>query len=193
MGGPRANYILFNGDDFYTINGKYSGSVIPETMVEGLQEYISWFDRILGRKLLWGESILKPYDATYTEGAVLVNTIGGVIIVGFDRWYSDFYPEAFDDFPEYYQVFHRHRNLRTVFLDLIQPVWPGWRVLFAEVESFGVEECIQPDPDRVRPVEAGPETDVPESEEQIRNTFIQILKMSLEHPPGQAALRRLGL
>ncbi|MFC4640326.1 hypothetical protein [Deinococcus hohokamensis] len=125
---------------------------------------------------------------------MLVDVAQKMLLVGFHRWYSELYPEAFDTVPECYQVFHRYQNLRKIFLDLVQPVWPGYRILFAELPSFAVRECIQSDPGHVRLIHVGPKTNVRESEAQIWPTLTRLLTSCLNpYPAGQAALHQLQL
>jgi hypothetical protein len=190
MGGPRANYILVEDSETYVIQGKYSGAEIPQTLTMGANDYLNWFHECINR----GSGIDQPYDTFYTEGGLLVNVDQKTVLAGFHRWYPEMYLEAFDAAPECYRIFHRHQNLRQIFLDLIQPVWPGYQILFAELPTFAVQECIEPDPIYVSLIEAGPKTRVREQDAQIRRTFIRLLTSCLNpSPSGQAALNRLQL
>ncbi|MFB9992684.1 hypothetical protein ACFFLM_11965 [Deinococcus oregonensis] len=189
MGGSRANYILVADSKTALLKGKYSGSVIPETLVLGAEAYLNGFHSLKPTDL-----DEQPYDDLDTEGAVLVDVPRKTVLVGFTLWFSEFHPEVFQEVPEPYQTFSEHQNLRQTFLDLVQPAWPEYCILFADVQSFAVQHCIESDPLKVRLIEAEPDSDVPESEEQIRHTYSQLFRRSLGlYPVGRAALDRLQL
>lgn len=113
------------------------------------------------------------------------------LIAGFGIWYDDLHSEVFDAVPQAYLAFHRHRNLRHVFTELIQPLWPDHRILFDEVDSFAVEECVEPAPANLKWIDPGPETDVPASDADIRRTFRLLLDASMSGTADEVALRRL--
>lgn len=185
MGGPRANHILFDEWETLVITSKYGGAVVPHTLVRGLDSHIHWFDQ--ARRT----GINKPYDAIDTHGATLLNVPEKTLIAGFGIWYDDLHPEVFDAVPLAYLRFHRHRNLRRVFTELIQPLWPDHGILFAEVDSFAVEEAVEPDPAKVEWINPGPETDVPASDADIRRTFRRLLDAVMRGSADEGALRRL--
>lgn len=185
MGGPCANHILFAEWETLVMTSKYGGAVVPHTLVRGLDAYIDWFDQ--ARRTGFD----GPYDAMYTHGATLLNIPEKTLIAGFGTWHDDLHPESFDAVPQAYLTFHRHRNLRRVFTELIQPLWPDHRILFAAVDSFAVEESLEPDPAKVELIHPGPETDVPASDAEIRRTFRHLLDAVMRGLADEAALRRL--
>lgn len=185
MGGPRANHILFDEWETLVMTSKFGGAVVPHTLVRGLDAYVGWFDR--ARRIGFDE----PYDAIYTHGATLLNVPEKTLIAGFGIWYDDVHTEVFDTVPRAYLPFHRHRNLRRVFTELIQPLWPDHLILFAEVDRFAVEECVEPDPGKIEWIDPGPETDVHVNDTEIRRTFRHLLNAVMSGTADEVALRRL--
>lgn len=76
-----------------------------------------------------------------------------------------------------------------MFTELIQPLWPDHGILFAEVDSFAVEEAVEPA--KVKWINPGPETDVPANDADIRRTFRRLLDAVMRGSADKGALRRL--
>ncbi len=197
MGGPYGNCIWIDEGWSWTQNGKYDGSSMPNYVLLGLDDYSNWMRQLFERyKDDNDRSMSTLYEGWKTSGAVLADTHQKLLIVGFEAWHplgAGQRDEIFDFIQPEYRVFHRHANLKDEFLRIVMPLWPDWRIIFAETESFGVRECLETNINKIRVINAESETSIDATAEEITDNFRRLIRACFDYPAGKGILDRLNI
>ncbi|GAA5511318.1 hypothetical protein Dcar01_00024 [Deinococcus carri] len=138
--GHRGNFLLVEQGQVLGGSTKNQGFTLdlPGLVAHGEAHVVGW----LRRQELRPQPGPDLWDEIFTEAALLANLDRRELILGFWQWLPASPPLLPDVLGCMFTEFVNYPDMWGVFVDIMQPLWPGWQITLALPAEFAVQECI---------------------------------------------------